>query len=193
MMRAGTVVVAIVMGWAVGGCGDIRTAEKAAVAALVQLSKYETEVGNKIRAETEYYDGVMEVAAARINDLWSNEQPFRLEQDAKTFTLANQQAQADDVGAKLAAFINGVVDRWARRDAEYEALIAETTSTLTKTRTVLELEKAKVGQLRNKLETLSQSVSDQEMLRLAIGFVKETRDRFEELSNQAAKAPAAPK
>jgi len=193
MARAGAVVVAIVMGWAVGGCGDITTAEKAAVAALVQLSKYETEVGNKLRAETEYYDGVMEVAAARINDLWSNEQPFRLEQDAKTFTLANQQAQADDMGAKLAAFMNGVVDRWARRDAEYEALIVETTSTLTKTRTVLELEKAKVGQLRNKLETLSQSASDQEMLRLAIGFVKETRDRFEELSNQAAKAPAAPK
>jgi len=58
---------------------------------------------------------------------------------------------------------------------------------------VLELEQVKIGQLRNKLEVLSQAASDQEMLKLAIGFVKETRERFEELSKPDAKAPAAPK
>jgi hypothetical protein len=193
MTRAGAVIVAVVVGWGVGGCGHVGTAEKAAATALIQLSKYETEVGNKIRTETEYYDSVMDAASTRINDLWSNEQPFKLEQDAKTFTLANQRSQADDVGAKLAAFMEGVVDRWAGRDAQYQTLMTETTTALTKSRKVLELEKAKIGQLRNKLATLSQAASDQEMLTLAIGFVKETRDRFEELSEQATKAPAAPK
>jgi len=191
--RAGTLIVVGVVALAVGGCGHVGTAEKAAATALVQLTKYEAEVGNKIRTETEYYDSVMDAAATRINDLWSNEQPFKLEQEAKTFALANLRTQADDVGAKLAAFVESVVDRWAGRDAQYGAVMAETTTVLTQSRKVLELEKAKIGQLRNKLEALSQAASDQEMLKLAIGFVKETRDRFEELSDQSAKAPAAPK
>jgi hypothetical protein len=193
MTRVDVLLAIGVAAWAVGGCGHVGTAEKAAATALVHLTKYEADVGHKIRAETSYYDSVMDAASDQIDDLWSNDQPFRLEQEAKTFTLANLRTPADDMNGKLAAFLQGVVERWAARDEQYGALMMETATALTKSRKVLELEQVKIGQLRNKLEVLSQAASDQEMLKLAIGFVKETRERFEELSKPDAKAPAAPK
>ena len=108
MTRVDVLLAIGVAAWAVGGCGHVGTAEKAAATALVHLTKYEADVGHKIRAETSYYDSVMDAASDQIDDLWSNDQPFRLEQEAKTFTLANLRTPADDMNGKLAAFLQGI-------------------------------------------------------------------------------------
>ena len=47
------------------------------------------------------------------------------------------------------------------------------------------MEQAKIAQLRNKLMTLSEAASDKEMLKLAIGFARETNEKLGELSKDA--------
>jgi murein L,D-transpeptidase YcbB/YkuD len=182
------------LGLTLVGCAHIRTAEKAASVALGQLDIYDRDIGAKIRAESNYYEEVMAAARANTSDLWRNEQPARFEQEAKAFTRANQRFSAEAADAELADLLKAFMTSWARRDAEYAALLGDTVRVLNDNRKKLEVEQARIGQLRGKLMTLSEAASDKEMLKLAIGFVKETKDKLDELSkdSKTASDPSKP-
>lgn len=170
------------------GCAHTGTAEKAASTALTQLSLYDRDVNAKIRAESDYYEQAMTAAQLRINDLWENEQPFRFEQEGKAFAMSNAGLSPEAAAAKLPDLLNTFITSWARRDAEYATLLATTVATLNENRKKLEVEQAKIAQLRNKLMTLSEAASDKEMLKLAIGFARETNEKLGELSKDAKPA-----
>lgn len=182
------------LGLALVGCAHIQTAEKAASVALSQLDIYDRDIGAKIRAESNYYEAVMTAARANTNDLWRNEQPARFEQEAKAFTQAHQNLSAEAADAQLADLLKTFMTSWARRDADYAALLGDTVQVLNDNRKKLEVEQAKINQLRSKLLTLSEAASDKEMLKLAIGFVKETKDKLDELSkdSKTASDPSTP-
>jgi hypothetical protein len=173
------------LGAALVGCAHTQTAEKAASTALSQLDIYDRDIGAKIRGESNYYEEVMTAARANTSDLWRNEQPARFEQEAKAFTRANQNLSPEAADAQLADLLKTSMTSWARRDAEYAALLSETVQVLNDNRQKLEVEQAKISQLRSKLLTLSEAASDKEMLKLAIGFVKETKDKLDELSKDS--------
>lgn len=175
------------LGIALVGCAHTRTAEKAASMAMSQLDIYDRDIGAKIRAESNYYEEVMAAARANTSDLWRNEQPARFEQEAKAFTRANQNLSAEAADAQLADLLKTFIVSWSRRDADYAALLADAVQVLSDNRKKLEVEQAKISQLRSKLMTLSEAASDKEMLKLAIGFVKETKDKIDELSKDASK------
>ncbi len=164
------------------GCAHTKIAETAASTAISQLEIYDREVGAKIRAENDYYENVMSAAETRINELWTNEQPFRFEQECQAFAKSNVGLSAAAADTKLADLFNTVMNAWARRDADYADLIADTNKVLSENRRKLEMEQAKISQLRNKLMTLSEAASDKEMLKLAIGFVRETKESLDGLS-----------
>jgi hypothetical protein len=173
---------------AVVGCAHTGTAEKAASTALTQLDIYTRDIGAKVRVESDYYEEAMTAARARINDLWENEQPFRFEQEGKSFAANNLSLSPADATAKLPDLFNSFITSWARRDGEYATILADTIKTLNENRRKLEVEQAKIAQLRNKLMTLSEAASDKDMLKLAIGFVRETNERLGELSKDAKPA-----
>src|SRR5262249_7863055 len=162
------------------GCAHTRTAEKTASTALGQLDVYDRDISRKLRAESDYYEEVMGAARANINDLWKNQQPQRFEAEGRAFARANQGISVDAVDARLADLLQSFMTSWSRRDAEYMALLAETVATLNENRKKLEVEQAKINQLRSKLMTLSEAASDKDMLTLIIGFVKETKDKLDE-------------
>jgi len=178
---------------AVVGCAHTGTAEKAASTALTQLSIYDRDVNAKIRAESDYYEQVMTAAQLRINDLWANEQPFRFAQEGKSFATSNLGISSTAAETKLPGLLTSFITSWARRDAEYVALLGNTIKTLNENRRKLEVEQAKIAQLRNKLMTLSEAASDKEMLKLAIGFARETNEKLGELSKDAKPAAASGK
>jgi hypothetical protein len=168
------------------------TAQKSATAALVQLTAYETEVGQKIKAENDYYEGVMGAANQRVVELWDNEQAFKFEQDAKQFVDANPTPTAQQIGPKLVPFMDSSLKAWASRDATYESLLVETQETLRNTRNQLELERGKIRTLRGQLQNLGQR-NDKEMLLLTIAFAKQVKTKLDELKDAAAAASATPK
>ncbi len=170
------------------GCAHTRTAEKAASTALSQLDVYDRDISRKLRAESDYYEEVMTAGRANITDLWTNQQPQRFETEGRAFAKANQGISVDGADAQLADLLQNFITSWSRRDAEYMALLTETVATLNENRKKLEVEQAKINQLRSKLMTLSEAASDKEMLKLIIGFVKETKDKLDELSKDAKKA-----
>jgi hypothetical protein len=175
------------------GCAHTSTAEKAASTALTQLSIYDRDVNAKIRAESDYYEQVMTAAQLRINELWENEQPFRFEQEGKSFAMSNLGISSAAAETKLPGLVTSFITSWARRDSEYVALLASTVKTLNESRRKLEVEQAKIAQLRNKLMTLSEAASDKEMLKLAIGFARETNEKLSELSKDAKPAAGSGK
>jgi hypothetical protein len=170
------------------GCGTT-AAEKTAAAALSQLAAYERDVNAKIRAESEFYDGVMANASMRIKGLWQEQQGATLDEDLRVFTSENLDATAEAVGPRLVALLQATLQSWASRDQEYESLLADTLKALADNRRKLEVEQAKIAELRNKLQPLSEVASDREMLKILIGFARETKAKLDEL--REANPPAA--
>jgi len=170
------------------GCAT-STAEKTAATALSHLATYERDVHAKVRAESDYYEEVMTNAASRITDLWKSQQPASLEEELRRFAADNVDETAVGVGPRLPPFLETTLRSWADRDREYEALLAETLKTLADNRRKLEVEQAKISELRNKLQPLSEVASDKEMLKILIGFARETKAKLDEL--RAEDKPAA--
>jgi hypothetical protein len=182
--------VAFLGGWLLvaAGCAT-STAEKTAATALSQLATYERDVDAKVRAESDFYEGVMENASSRITDLWRSQQPAWLDEELRRFAADNLDATGDAIASRLPAFLEAMLQSWAARDQEYENLLAETLKTLAENRRKLEVEQAKIAELRNKLQPLSEVASDREMLKILIGFARETKAKLDELS--ADGGPAA--
>jgi len=170
------------------GCAT-STAEKTAATALSHLATYERDVHAKVRAESDYYEEVMTNAASRITDLWKSQQPASLEEELRRFAADNVDETAVGVGPRLPPFLETTLRSWADRDREYETLLAETLKTLADNRRKLEVEQAKISELRNKLQPLSEVASDKEMLKILIGFARETKAKLDEL--RAEDKPAA--
>ena len=170
------------------GCAT-STAEKTAATALSHLATYERDVHAKVRAESDYYEEVMTNAASRITDLWKSRQPASLEEELRRFAADNVDETAVGVSPRLPPFLETTLRSWADRDREYEALLAETLKTLADNRRKLEVEQAKISELRNKLQPLSEVASDKEMLKILIGFARETKAKLDEL--RAEDKPAA--
>ena len=170
------------------GCAT-STAEKTAATALSHLATYERDVHAKVRAESDYYEEVMTNAASRITDLWKSRQPASLEEELRRFAADNVDETAVGVSPRLPPFLETTLRSWADRDREYEALLAETLKTLADNRRKLEVEQAKISELCNKLQPLSEVASDKEMLKILIGFARETKAKLDEL--RAEDKPAA--
>jgi hypothetical protein len=187
-------------GWAVGlggalllaGCAT-STAEKTAATALSHLATYERDVHAKVRAESDYYEAIMADSTARIIDLWKSRQPAVLTEELRRFAADNLDSSADEIGPRLAPLLESTLREWAERDAEYETLLAETLRTLAANRRKLEVEQAKIAELRNKLQPLSEAASDKEMLKILIGFARETKAKLDELREKEPAAGAATK
>jgi len=170
------------------GCAT-STAEKTAATALSHLATYERDVHSKVRAESDYYEEVKTNAASRITDLWKSRQPASLEEELRRFAADNVDETAVGVSPRLPPFLETTLRSWADRDREYEALLAETLKTLADNRRKLEVEQAKISELCNKLQPLSEVASDKEMLKILIGFARETKAKLDEL--RAEDKPAA--
>lgn len=194
MSRPGTVRTSVpaVLGGVLllSGCAT-STAEKTASSALGHLATYERDVHAKARVESDYYEEVMANASSRVADLWKSRQPASLEEDLRRLAADNAGKTADDIGPRLAPFLEAVVRAWAERDRQYETLLADTRKTLADNRRQLEVEQAKIAELRNKRQPLSEVASDKEMLKILIGFARETKAKLDELSADG-KAAAAP-
>ena len=166
------------------GCAT-PTAEKTAATALSQLAIYERDVHAKVRAERDYYERVMTDGSARITDLWRDQQPSRLADELRRFTADNLDATAETLPGRLPTFLESARRAWGEREQGYERLLAETLKTLSDGRRKIEVEQAKIAELRNKLQPLSEVASDEEMLKILIGFARETKARLDELTADA--------
>lgn len=176
--------------WALTGAGcATSTAEKTAATALSHLATYERDVHAKVRAENDFYESILQDASARIVDLWKSQQPALLDEELGRFAADNLDATAEALAPRLPAFFEATLQAWAARDQEYQSLLAETLRTLTDNRRKLEVEQAKIAELRNKLQPLSEVASDREMLKILIGFARETKAKLDEL--KAASPPPA--
>jgi hypothetical protein len=176
--------------WALTGAGcATSTAEKTAATALSHLATYERDVHAKVRAENDFYESILQDASARIVDLWKSQQPAMLDEQLGRFAADNLDATAEALAPRLPAFVEATRQAWATRDQEYQSLLADTLRTLTDSRRKLEVEQAKIAELRNKLQPLSEVASDREMLKILIGFARETKAKLDEL--KAASPPPA--
>lgn len=174
------------------GCATMTpTAQKAATAALSQLNTLELEIQRKIKAENDYYEQAMDVATARVVELWDAEQPFEFEKQAKQFTAKNLKVSADKLGPKLIDLTEEMKMAWMARDREYETLLTGTQSTLRENRRKLEVERAKVRTLSNKLTNLSAARSDQDMLVFAVAYVRQVKKEYDKIDESAANAANA--
>jgi hypothetical protein len=165
----------------VGCTSTTPTADKTATASLAQLVAYETEVTQKIRAENDYYTDVMDASAKRVLRLWTDEQPFKFEQQAKAFAVQNAGVAEEQLGPKLVAFMDQSIQSWRIRDQGYEELLASTQQTLRDNRQKLALELGQIRSLRGTLQNLSEARSTKEMLLLAIAFAGEVKAKYDEL------------
>lgn len=170
------------------GCATA-TAEKTAATALSHLATYERDVHAKVRAENDFYESILQDASARIIDLWKSQQPALLDEGLGRFAADYLDATAEALAPRLPVFLEATRQAWAARDQEYQSLLAETLRTLTDSRRKLEVEQAKIAELRNKLQPLGEVASDREMLKILIGFARETRAKLDEL--KAATPPPA--
>lgn len=175
------------------GCAATKIAEMAAVTAVNHVSIYEQEVGAKIKAESDYYDNVMNNAASRINRLREDEQPHKLELEAKKFAKQNSGKTADAIAPMIVSLMESSMKSWAKRDADYVQLMAKMQADLEKSQKVLALEKAKIKQLKNKLSALSEARSQKEMLILMVSFAKEVKTKLDELQESSKEASEAAK
>jgi Cdc6-like AAA superfamily ATPase len=142
-----------------------------------------------VRAENDFYESILQDASARIIDLWKSQQPALLDEELGRFAADYLDATAEALAPRLPVFLEATRQAWAARDQEYQSLLAETLRTLTDSRRKLEVEQAKIAELRNKLQPLGEVASDREMLKILIGFARETRAKLDEL--KAATPPPA--
>jgi hypothetical protein len=161
------------------GCAANATADKAATLALEQLTKYETDVALKIRAENDYYDEVTRNAVARINRLRADEQDSKLAAFGRAFAERNAGAGAESVATSLPDLFDSAIEQWAAREEGYEQLLARSTGTLADSRKRLEMEQAKIRELKTKLQALREPGTTLDMLKLAIAFGKEVKEKFD--------------
>lgn len=184
---------AILLAILLAGCGTTgkETAERAADAALAQISIYERDIHAKIKAENDYYDTVVANAAKRISRLRSTEHIAKFESEAAGFAASNAGGQADAMASAIPTFIDSAMQSWAKREAGYEELMQGTVTALQKGRKEVAAEQAKIRKLSNKLRALSESRSTKEMLKLMVAFAKEVKTKLDELQEAADKATDA--
>ncbi len=176
---------------AAAGCATTTTAEKTAATALSHLAAYERDVHSKVRVESDFYEGIMQDASLRITDLWTSQQPAWLDEELRGFAAQNLDAPASALGPRLPTFLEATLRAWAARDQEYENLLADSLKALADNRRKLEVAQAQIAELRNKLQPLSEVASDLEMLKILIGFARETKAKLDEL-NAASKPGKEP-
>jgi hypothetical protein len=174
-----------------GGCAGANTADKASTLALDQIGRYEADVNKKVRAEHDYYDEVVDNAVARINRLREGEQDTKLKALAREFAEAHKSSDAASIAKDLPTFFTAAVTEWAAREGVYELLITKTQTTLSTNRKRLDVEQAKVQELKVKLRALSEPGTTFDMLKLAIAFGKEVKVKYDELKTDTDKAGAA--
>lgn len=173
------------------GCAGTDTADKAATLAVDQLSRYEIDVNAKIRVENDYYDQVMENAVDRINRLRESEHDVKLTALAREFAKDHERSDQADIERDVPGFFAVARKDWGDREREYEQLTAKTQATLAENRKKLEIEQAKIGQLKAKLRALNEPQSTADMLKLAIAFAKEAKAKFDEASKTPTKGESA--
>ncbi len=173
---------------AAGCSASTPTAQKAATAALVQLTTFEVEVQRKIKAENDFYEAALNVASKQIERLWKNEQRFEFQEQANKFAETNNNLNAAQIGPKLVTFMVEIKTSWAARDMGYESLLSGTQKQLRDNRKKLELERGKIKILRGKMQVLSAARTDRETLVLMIAFAKQVKEKYDELDDSASDA-----
>jgi hypothetical protein len=174
-----------------GGCAGTDTADKASSLALDQIGRYEVDVNRKVRAENDYYDEVVDNAVKRINRLREGEQDTKLKALAREFAESHRSSDTTAIAKDLPLFLTTAIGDWAAREGAYEVLITKTQVTLSTNRKRLEVEQAKVQELKVKLRALSEPGTTFDMLKLAIAFGQEVKVKYDELKGDADKAAAA--
>ena len=179
---------------ATGCSASTPTAQKAATAALVQLTAYEVEIQRKIKAENDFYESALNNASKQAERLWKSEQRFEFLEEAEDFAESNSSLSAPQIGPKLVTLMDAMKTSWETRDMSYETLLIGTQSKLRENRTKLEQERGKIRTLRGRLQVLSAAPTDREMLVLMIAFAKQVKEKYDELdasSNDAVTAPGS--
>jgi len=173
------------------GCAGTSTADKASTLALDQIGRYEVDVNRKVRAENDYYDEVVDNAVKRINRLREGEQDTKLKALAREFAETHKSSDVTSIARDLPLFFTTAITEWAAREGAYEALLTKTQATLSANRKRLDVEQAKVQELKVKLRALSEPGTTFDMLKLAIAFGQEVKVKYDELKADADKAAAA--
>lgn len=176
---------------AAGCSASTPTAQKAATAALVQLTTYEVEVQRKINAENAFYEAALNVASKQVERLWKSEQRFEFLEQADDFAERNNSLNAAQIGPKLVTFMDNIKTSWAKRDMGYESLLSGTQKQLRDNRKKLELERGKIRILRGKMQVLSAARTDQETLVLMIAFAKQVKEKYDDLDESSSDAATA--
>lgn len=176
---------------AAGCSASTPTAQKAATAALVQLTTYEVEVQRKINAENAFYEAALNVASKQVERLWKSEQRFEFLEQADDFAERNNSLNAAQIGPKLVTFMDNIKTSWAKRDMGYESLLSGTQKQLRDNRKKLELERGKIRILRGKMQVLSAARADQETLVLMIAFAKQVKEKYDDLDESSSDAATA--
>jgi hypothetical protein len=174
-----------------GGCAGASTADKASTLALDQIGQYEADVNKKVRVENDYYDEVIDNAVARINRLRESEQDTKLKALAREFAEGHKSSDPAAIAKDLPPFFTSAVNEWAAREGAYELLITKTQATLSTNRKRLDVEQAKVQELKVKLRALGEPGTTFDMLKMAVAFGQEVKVKYDELKADADKAAAA--
>ncbi len=176
---------------ATGCSASTPTAQKAATAALVQLTTFEIEVQRKIKAENDFYEAALNVASKQIENLWKSEQRFEFQEQTDNFFERNKSLTAAQIGPKLVTIMDSIKTSWAKRDMDYESLLSGTQKLLRDNRKKLELERGKIRVLRGKMQVLSAARTDRETLVLMIAFARQVKEKYDELDESASDAATA--
>ena len=172
----------------IGCASSTKTAEMIALTAAHHVSAYEQDVGEKIKAENDYYDAIMQYVTKNIKRFRENEQPRELEIEVEEFVQKNNNKNDAEIRQEIFAFLETSLSSWAEREEKYIQLMNEMKYELEKKQQTLAFEKSKISLLKNKLTTLAEARSHKEMLTLMLAYAGQVKSELNSLQESSNKA-----
>lgn len=170
-----------VLAVAAGGCsGHQELMQESARSAAVQLAALEAELQAKIRVENEYQQGQLSALTDGLNRTRVTDFNVLLANKAKAFAATEKDGLKPQ---SLTDFLDkqgtGFLVVWAASEAEREAKIEAVADQLAAGRVDLETKRVKIGELMQKLRTLSEAPSRKQMASFMMGFVDASLQEME--------------
>lgn len=172
------------------GCAPQTRMERAALTAADQVGALRAELQQKVRAENDYYDRVLEDVGRAIAEARKIRIERQLQNDARAF-VTSQGARPLD-GQQLATYMQTSVDRFRTTMDHLDSELAKIEEELARGRQKLIIDTARLAQLRSKLQLLAQARNNGQMARFVLAFVQQTGAELSALRAEARPADLIP-
>lgn len=172
------------------GCAPQTRMERAALTAADQVGALRAELQQKVRAENDYYDRVLEDARRAIAEAREIRVERQLQNDARAFIRSQGSRPLD--GQQLATYMQTSVDRFRTTMDHLDSELAMIEEELARGRQKLIIDTGRLAQLQSKLQLLAQARNNGQLARFVLGFVQQTGAELSALRAEAGPADLTP-